>query len=448
MCSDVPDFYEISLQNNIMFCWLLAQQHHVTKVQDTRKFPVPQSRFLLDSFPELAKKKWKDFFKVTFLLLFDRFPLHPEYMAKLVTLLSIQTASKMIKKCKVWHELHGKIPTHHKYQYNIAFAEHDPVNSADTDEVQFFLLQHLSMTNVTQYPSEGEKQSLSPAVMALLKGLGMITQESEPVAPMQTSDVPNSNIFDPTQGSDGDYVTALLPRRCTAGDAPLLAWLPDRDKYIEELLRLKALNTDTSCIVEEHAGNLFHQVENSNSFFFEHCTLQSLSLWLQLGHAIGNEYVNPVRAFGNSFVVITSHGIKDRYTAFLQMVCEWQHIWLMECFGHRHNSTGVTGTSKGECTILCPMCPHPGKNLLLDWKQYGPSKSWIHSLFLAIDTNFHLKRLSALNDACNPSLNNGSSYFIQEGEYKAFLEQEDKTLQEVKELLQVVWAQSSVAVMI
>ncbi len=58
-------------------------------------------------------------------------------------------------------------------------------------------------------------------------------------------------------------------------------------------------------------------------------------------------------------------------------------------------------------------------------------RSWIHGLFLAIDANFRLKRLSASNDARDPSLNNGSSYFVQEGEYKAFLEQEDETPQEV-----------------
>ncbi|KAF9488528.1 hypothetical protein BDN71DRAFT_1512956 [Pleurotus eryngii] len=120
-----------------------------------------------------AKEERKDFFKAAFLLLFDRFPLQPEYMAKPVTLQSIRTATKRIKKSfgerimktaslhigpplgvedwreyltipadrarrrKVWQECHGRIPSHHKYQYNIAFAEHDPVDPADADEVQF-----------------------------------------------------------------------------------------------------------------------------------------------------------------------------------------------------------------------------------------------------------------------------------------------------------------------
>lgn len=50
-----------------------------------------------------AKKERKEFFTAAFLLLFDRFPLQPEYMAKPVTLQSIQTATKMIKRVRLSH---------------------------------------------------------------------------------------------------------------------------------------------------------------------------------------------------------------------------------------------------------------------------------------------------------------------------------------------------------
>lgn len=51
---------------------------------------------------------------------------------------------------------------------------------------------------------------------------------------------------------------------------------------------------------------------------------------------------------------------------------------------------------------------------------------------MVIDANFRLKRLSASNDARDPSLNRGSSYFVEEGEYKEFLDQaDDETSQEV-----------------
>ncbi|KAF9496540.1 hypothetical protein BDN71DRAFT_1389239, partial [Pleurotus eryngii] len=253
-------------------------------------------------------------------------------------------------------------------------------------------------------------------------------------------------------------------------------------------------------IVEQHGSNPFHQIENWNSLFFEHCMLQSLGFQLQLGHPIGGTCTNPVRAFRNSFVVITSHGVIPVTLNFCSCMGHSTHniqlLWarlfsamftdpctattfealhlfqllsfsskisayefyntlsrlmnnlgnpipvrhyacqmiylltfafriLMKCFGHGHDPGGVASTRKGECTVLCPVCPHPGKNLPPNWKQHRDSKKWIHTLFLAINTNFHLKQLSTSNDVCDPSFNSGSSYFVEEGEYKALLEQED-----------------------
>lgn len=48
-----------------------------------------------------AKKQRKEFFAAAALLLFDRFPLQPEYMVKPITLQSIQTATKMITRVRL-----------------------------------------------------------------------------------------------------------------------------------------------------------------------------------------------------------------------------------------------------------------------------------------------------------------------------------------------------------
>lgn len=52
---------------------------------------------------------------------------------------------------------------------------------------------------------------------------------------------------------------------------------------------------------------------------------------------------------------------------------------------------------------------------------------WIYALFLAIDANFRLKRLSASSDARDPSLNRGCAYFVEERQYKDFLRDHAKT---------------------
>ncbi|KAJ8694301.1 hypothetical protein PTI98_009225 [Pleurotus ostreatus] len=113
--------------------------------------------------------------------------------------------------------------------------------------------------------------------------------------------------------------------------------------------------------------------------------------------------------------------VPDRYSAFMRIVREWRHIRLLKRSGRGHEPSGVSGTIEGECAVLCPACPHPGKNLPANWEKAGDTSRWVYSLFLAIDANFRLKRLSASNDTRDPSLNRGSAYFVEEVQYKDFL---------------------------
>ncbi|KDQ31598.1 hypothetical protein PLEOSDRAFT_1036768, partial [Pleurotus ostreatus PC15] len=128
--------------------------------------------------------------------------------------------------------------------------------------------------------------------------------------------------------------------------------------------------------------------------------------------------------FYQSLVRLSSNlreSVPERYTAFMRIVREWRHIRLLKRSGRGHDPTGVSGTKEGECAVLCPACPHPGKNLPSDW-QVEPRKQWIYSLFVAIDANFRLKRLAASNDIRDPGLNRGYAYFVDEKKYKAFLD--------------------------
>lgn len=59
---------------------------------------------------------------------------------------------------------------------------------------------------------------------------------------------------------------------------------------------------------------------------------------------------------------------QDRYEAFLRMVREWRHLKMLKRTGRGHGPDGVEGTGEGECAVLCPACPQPGKNLPDDWQ--------------------------------------------------------------------------------
>ena len=56
---------------------------------------------------------------------------------------------------------------------------------------------------------------------------------------------------------------------------------------------------------------------------------------------------------------------------------------------------------------------------------------WHHALFLTIDANFHLKYKKVSKNSINPSLSNGWAYFIEEANYKAYLEDQANFSQEV-----------------
>ncbi|KAL6303051.1 hypothetical protein BKA93DRAFT_818202 [Sparassis latifolia] len=113
---------------------------------------------------------------------------------------------------------------------------------------------------------------------------------------------------------------------------------------------------------------------------------------------------------------------KDRYPAFMRMMCEWRHLKMLKCSGRGHDPGGVAATLPGSCAVLCPACPHPGKNLPVDWADVPKDKR----LFLSIDANFRLKCKKVSSDQVDPGLNHGYAYFVEEKAYKEHLRTYDK----------------------
>ncbi|KAG2051604.1 hypothetical protein BDR06DRAFT_1060927 [Suillus hirtellus] len=240
-----------------------------------------------------------------------------------------------------------------------------------------------------------------------------------------------------------------------------------------------------ACIVQQHACLPLHRIEEWTGSFFRCTILKSLGMRVQLGHNPGHQCHNPCPSSENNFVVINISGIqeialdfcgceicwypttttdpqtaatfnvlehyhllsfeskvsayefyhslarhsdntglspiKDRYSAFMCMVCEWQHLWQLRCSGRGHDPTGANGTNSGELAVLCPACPHPGKNLPDGWESAPPSIRWLYALFITIDVNFHLKCKAVSSDEVDPGLNTGWAYFVEETKYKEYL---------------------------
>ncbi|KAF8879935.1 hypothetical protein BD779DRAFT_1676149 [Infundibulicybe gibba] len=354
-----------------------------------------------------------------------------------------------------------------------------------------------------------------------------IPQDQPPLDSPMEGDVDLGDWMDPAFQTFDATDEPAKRRRTLATDAPLLEWLPKREEYLTELLRLEGRGDVASChgcivcneknpealfrcedcfdirlmckscIIYLHQALPLHRVKRWNGLYFAEESLKDLGLRIQLGHYAGQQCSNPAAAPGDDFVIIHTNGIHrvgldfcncrqsqdhhiqllrirlfpattiapktaatfevlyafqmtsfmskisgfeyyqalaritnnlgvvppDRYPAFLRMVREWRHIKLMKRMGRGHDTDGINGTPEGSCAVLCPMCPHPGKNLPENWQSAPPERAWLYTLFVGIDANFRLKRLDVSSDTRDPGLNQGYSFVVEEKKFKTFLKE-------------------------
>ncbi|KAJ7250007.1 hypothetical protein C8J57DRAFT_1521603, partial [Mycena rebaudengoi] len=238
------------------------------------------------------------------------------------------------------------------------------------------------------------------------------------------------------------------PRSLRDSDDPLRQWLEDhRDSFGAEFLRWEGRGDHhsgacprncggvaeyrcktcfsggellcRSCLLSEHRQLPFHQVERWDGSFFHHTTLKEAGLTVQLGHFAGHPHCDSPRRAPEGFVVIHEHRVEeialnfcgcgggpatDRYHEFLRMAREWRHLQMLKRAGRLHDPEGILSTKPGECALLCPACPHPGKNLPNDWDKAGEAKIFLYALFLAMDANFRLKRKDVSSEEKDPGL--------------------------------------------
>lgn len=132
---------------------------------------------------------------------------------------------------------------------------------------------------------------------------------------------------------------------------------------------------------------------------------------------------------------------QNHYWSFLLMAQQWRHLTrergrrltvasdplsssLLACSSLVEDTLG-----KGQHT------PHPmcHSSLMDDVHGLLTSIAWLpdiqcrllHTLFLGIDTNFHLKCLNVSKNVDDPDLNQGSAYFIDDKAFRGYLQEYD-----------------------
>ncbi|KAG1818253.1 hypothetical protein EV424DRAFT_1324062 [Suillus variegatus] len=117
-------------------------------------------------------------------------------------------------------------------------------------------------------------------------------------------------------------------------DLPLSVWKLERQKFLDETLRLEGRGTPETlcccglaaprfrcrdcfgtqmlcheCILRSHTRNPLHRIDMWNDSFFQPTTLKKMGLHVQLGHTPGERCYNPHPSSGDDFVVIDVHGV-------------------------------------------------------------------------------------------------------------------------------------------
>ncbi|KAG1884769.1 hypothetical protein F4604DRAFT_1878698 [Suillus subluteus] len=179
--------------------------------------------------------------------------------------------------------------------------------------------------------------------------------------------------------------------------------------HIQQLLQISWFPSTTS---DPKTAATFHILEHYHLLSFE-SKVSAFEFYNALSRMSDNTGLLP---------------IKDRYDSFTRMIREWRHLKMLKRSWRGHDPSGVDGTVEGECTVLCPACPHPGKNLPAGWKD--APRQWLYGLFLAIDANFRLKRKAVSSDSVDPSLSCGWGYFVEDKAYKDFLHSGADSVQE------------------
>ncbi|KAJ6603060.1 hypothetical protein B0H10DRAFT_2229990 [Mycena sp. CBHHK59/15] len=204
-------------------------------------------------------------------------------------------------------------------------------------------------------------------------------------------------------GSDEEEESGCAKRDL---DFPLRQWVEKHcDLFLNEMLRLEGRGDHRACTLP------LHRIQ------FEKKTLKQLGLWIQLGHWQGRDRRCPLpeMAPGDKFVLIGDNAPASAdvsrddkpamHSGYLQRAAAVSaHVIRIEVLGVQiyhslgretdnmglklpkadgkgvadlqmikragrgHDPKGAKATEAGECVLLCPVCPHPGKNLPPDWE--------------------------------------------------------------------------------
>ncbi|KAJ7217417.1 hypothetical protein B0H12DRAFT_1078830, partial [Mycena haematopus] len=311
---------------------------------------------------------------------------------------------------------------------------------------------------------------------------------TKPVRPSLRPDVPTDmdhadldgadGIFTSQEEQDEEVVYDFLPkepRKLRASDDPLRQWVEKKkpQQYLDEIVMLDGrgdYQDDHECIICDVAPGTYRCRDCfTDDLYCQACIIHEVGVdfcgcetaqprdvqllrarWypatgksprtaatfsvLRRYHLTTLESKCSVSEFYNSLSRGTDNTgtarVRDRYDELIRMTRQWRHLQMLKRTGRGHDPSGVEATKAGECAVLCPACPQPGKNLPPNWQDAPEEKRFLYALFLAMDANFRMRRKKVSSEEADPSLGDGWSFFVKLAPYYEYLATNWTTKQE------------------
>jgi len=134
------------------------------------------------------------------------------------------------------------------------------------------------------------------------------------------------------------------------------------ETHYRQLLRVRWLPATSD---RPRTAATFHVLEDFHLVLLE-SKLSCYDFYNALARRTDNTGLHPpkVCAFMLCSDLHTQPG-QARYEQFLRLVRQWRHLKMLKHSGRGHDPAGILNTKEGECAVLCPACPQPGKNTVV-----------------------------------------------------------------------------------
>ncbi|KAG2356874.1 hypothetical protein BDR07DRAFT_1453293 [Suillus spraguei] len=103
------------------------------------------------------------------------------------------------------------------------------------------------------------------------------------------------------------------------------------------------------CIIQYHIWLPTHHIEEWTGQFFQHISLKTMGLRVQLGHTIGKRCILPKKAFNDEFVLIDTNGVHEIGLDFCGCTTSQTHTKQLLCAGWYTS----TSTDPRSATTFC-----------------------------------------------------------------------------------------------